>query len=294
MTILQLKYFHSVYKCLNMTHAANQLYVSQPSVSTVIQELEEEFQTKLFLRTKPLKPTQAGERLAELTEPLLREFDNISYEMHQFSMQSTPLRIGISIIAMQFMQCLLENEMDFKEESLNFLGFYGCDYLLQCILDGKLDISIIATEDIRELQAFNFYNMASFDVQFYTNKNNSLCSFNTLSPQQIQKVPMTAFSEYPMSKVEFGEMMHSLLGNSYTENIQFFSTDLKSIEYAIENEQASCILLEGLFASNPLIKAIPIETNKKINFFAVWHKDHFLKPDELNFIQKMEKLIRKF
>ena len=62
MTILQLQYFQAVYEYRNMTRAANALYVSQPSVSTAIQELEDEFSVKLFLRTKPLQPTQAGQR----------------------------------------------------------------------------------------------------------------------------------------------------------------------------------------------------------------------------------------
>ena len=61
MTILQLQYFQAVYEYRNMTRAANALYVSQPSVSTAIQELEDEFSVKLFLRTKPLQPTQAGQ-----------------------------------------------------------------------------------------------------------------------------------------------------------------------------------------------------------------------------------------
>ena len=43
MTILQLQYFQAVYEYRNMTRAANALYVSQPSVSTAIQELEDEF-----------------------------------------------------------------------------------------------------------------------------------------------------------------------------------------------------------------------------------------------------------
>ena len=54
MTILQLKYFEAVYAARSMTRAAERLYVSQPSVSTAIKELEEEIGAQLFLRTNPL------------------------------------------------------------------------------------------------------------------------------------------------------------------------------------------------------------------------------------------------
>ncbi len=290
MTILQLKYFQTVYQCQNITHAANQLYVSQPTVSAVIQDLEEEFQTKLFLRTKPLQPTEAGRRLALLVEPLLKNFDHIAREMRQFGSQNTSLRVGISVIIQQLIRYLYGSDDISKQMgSLDFLGFYGCDYLCQCILDSRLDLAIVATEDIKDMQEFNFYNLTSFDVQLYTHKDNSLCSFNTLDPQQIQNIPLVAFTEYPMNKVEFGKMMNTLLNHSSTENVQFFSTDLRSIEYAIETGQASCVLLEGLFLSNPQIRTIPLETNKKIHFLAIWRKDHFLQPNELAFIQTFEK-----
>ncbi|HJC47637.1 MAG TPA: LysR family transcriptional regulator [Candidatus Lachnoclostridium pullistercoris] len=289
MTILQLKYFQTVYQCLNMTRAANLLYVSQPSVSAVIQELEEEFQTKLFLRTKPLQPTQAGRQLALLVEPLLKNFDDIAHEMRQFGSQNTPLRIGVSVISQQLMQYMFGRDLDYQTDALDFLGFYGCDYLFQCIHDSRLDLAIVATADVKELQAFNYYNLAAFGVRFYTNKKNPLCSFSTLDPQQLQNTPLAAFTEYPMSKMEFGELMNTLLGNSYTDNVQFFSTDLRSIEQAIESGRVSCVLLEGLFASNPQIRAISLETNKRIHFSVIWRKDHFLQQEELEFIQEFEK-----
>ena len=50
MKLQQLAYFRTAYKCENMSMASRELYVSQPSISTAIRELEHEFNTVLFIR----------------------------------------------------------------------------------------------------------------------------------------------------------------------------------------------------------------------------------------------------
>ncbi|MBR2779002.1 MAG: LysR family transcriptional regulator [Firmicutes bacterium] len=59
-----LKIFVSVYEHLNMTAAAEELFISQPSVSQVIREMEKYYQVRLFERyPKSLYPTAEGELL---------------------------------------------------------------------------------------------------------------------------------------------------------------------------------------------------------------------------------------
>ena len=53
-----LKIYMSVYENLNMTAAAEALFISQPSVSQVIRELEKYYDVRLFERyPKTLYPT---------------------------------------------------------------------------------------------------------------------------------------------------------------------------------------------------------------------------------------------
>ena len=50
MTLRHLTIFIEVYKTLNMTTAAKNLYMTQPSVSQAIKELEQFYNTALFER----------------------------------------------------------------------------------------------------------------------------------------------------------------------------------------------------------------------------------------------------
>lgn len=52
MTLLQLRYFQLLSRTLHYTHTAEQLHISQPSLSYAINELEKELGVKLFQKEK--------------------------------------------------------------------------------------------------------------------------------------------------------------------------------------------------------------------------------------------------
>ena len=63
MDFKELEYFSTIVKCGNLTHAARQLYVSQPTLSKFLQKLEEDLGLVLFQRgSRRLKLTYAGQR----------------------------------------------------------------------------------------------------------------------------------------------------------------------------------------------------------------------------------------
>ena len=66
MTLTQLKYVDAVNRCKSFTKAAKELYVSQPTISTMIRDLEEELQIEIFHRDKKgLTLTSDGELLLQ-------------------------------------------------------------------------------------------------------------------------------------------------------------------------------------------------------------------------------------
>ena len=52
MTLAQLKYFCKTVECENISKAAKELNVSQPSVTVAIKDLETELGVSLFIREK--------------------------------------------------------------------------------------------------------------------------------------------------------------------------------------------------------------------------------------------------
>lgn len=76
MTLQQLTYLVKVAECGNITEAAEQLYISQPSLSTAISNLEKEMGVTAFNRTKKgVTVTRDGEELLSFARMLLEQAD---------------------------------------------------------------------------------------------------------------------------------------------------------------------------------------------------------------------------
>jgi DNA-binding transcriptional LysR family regulator len=78
MTLQQLIYLVTAAECGNMTEAAAKLYISQPSLSAAIRNLEEEMGVTAFSRTnKGITVTREGEELLSYARMLLEQSENM-------------------------------------------------------------------------------------------------------------------------------------------------------------------------------------------------------------------------
>ena len=91
------KIFLTVCKVGNMTHAAKELYMTQPSVSQAIVELEKNYGVRLFERLNHrLYLTAAGERLRSYAQHILNLSEQARKELADLSRAGT-VRIGASL-----------------------------------------------------------------------------------------------------------------------------------------------------------------------------------------------------
>lgn len=78
MTITQLHYVLAVAEYRNFTVAAENCFVTQPTLSMQIQKLEEELDVKIFDRTKkPIQLTEVGKKIVEQAKSIVNEADRI-------------------------------------------------------------------------------------------------------------------------------------------------------------------------------------------------------------------------
>lgn len=97
MTLRSLEVFLAVVDGGSMRAAAERLYISQPSVSGVVADLEDEYGVRLFERLgKKLCITQEGEQLAGYARRMLSLNEEIGRQM-LCAGSRTPLRIGASV-----------------------------------------------------------------------------------------------------------------------------------------------------------------------------------------------------
>ncbi len=85
MTIEQLEFLIAVAKCRQFTAAANELYISQSSLSKQISALEKELGIKLLVRnTRNFSLTPAGEEVLEKAGQIMAEYENLTQKVASF------------------------------------------------------------------------------------------------------------------------------------------------------------------------------------------------------------------
>lgn len=97
MTIRHLRIFVAVYRAENVTHAAEELHLTQPAVTRAVQELEQYYGTRLFERMyRHLSPTEAGRRLYPQAVHLLDSFDSIETGLRNWDTLGL-IRVGATV-----------------------------------------------------------------------------------------------------------------------------------------------------------------------------------------------------
>lgn len=97
MEFKQLHSFIAVVECQSFTKAAQKLYLSQPSISTHIQKLEEELHSRLIIRTtKSIEVTPRGLELYECACEIVNRWDGLL--RHWDRQAGQIIRLGASTI----------------------------------------------------------------------------------------------------------------------------------------------------------------------------------------------------
>lgn len=101
---IRLKVFQSVARNLSFTKASQELFISQPAISKHVQELEKEYNVRLFERLgNKIQLTKAGQLLLDHANKILKNYQKLNYDMNALQQYTTgELRIGASTTISQY------------------------------------------------------------------------------------------------------------------------------------------------------------------------------------------------
>lgn len=144
MNFLNLQYFLVAAEELNITRAAERLYISQQSLSNHILRLEKQYGVELFNRTPSLSLTYAGTRLVKMAARILDLEKQILNEMEDINNQRKgKLTIGISHTRGRvFLPNILPAYKELFPGIEIFLVEGNSDELEEKILHGQIDLII--------------------------------------------------------------------------------------------------------------------------------------------------------
>jgi DNA-binding transcriptional LysR family regulator len=290
MNIMQIQCFEEVYLQRSMTKAAAKLFISQPAISSAIKELEQEYNVTLFLRTKPLRPTEEGISFHKTASKLLRHYYEADREFHAINEIGSAIRLGVSTSVQALLQTYPESSAIYSQEHYASLGFYNVVYIEKALLNHELDFALMPSIGRPNDSRFRTYPVLKTAVSLYTGENREIASKQSITGDEVLDEPLVVFAEQPMTESEYADMVKDLTGCIHPAKISFTTSSLDNIRFAVQKGNSSVLLMKGLFPGVPGIREIPISGSPEIFISFYMTEDHRMKTSELRMIQKFKKM----
>ena len=149
MNVRQALYIRTIAEEKGVTAAAKKLHISQPSLSQMLRQIEEEAGTPLFERgTQVFHPTYAGERYLHAEEVILNTNEILENELREIRGEERGrLRLGISVQrSIQLLPKVLPEFTRLYPKVEFRLHEAGSAYLEQMVQSGQVDLALASVE----------------------------------------------------------------------------------------------------------------------------------------------------
>ncbi|MBR3932500.1 MAG: LysR family transcriptional regulator [Clostridia bacterium] len=274
MNINQLQYFKCVYMYRSVSKAAEELHISQPSVSNSIKDLEEEFGVKLFNRFHGgMEPTVHGDTLFALSKDILSKLEQTKHIMSELGRENKIIRLGIPpMIGSLFLPPVLKSMAVVFPDIKLHITESGREELLKKLNDGLVDIAFIPHNENLNLNLC-VKHVAKFEIAFCVSEKNKLSEKSTVSAKDLSDVPLVLFDDtfFQTEKIKSWFSVSNVKPDIILQTGQ-----LSTIKSLISKNIASGFLFKEMSVLNDGIKFIPTCSKIYADISLVWKKDSYL------------------
>ena len=227
MTLQQLTYLVTVAECGNITEAAEKLFISQPSLSAAIMNLEKEMGVTAFVRSnKGVVATREGEELLSFARMLLEQADIM--KEHFGSGQKRAPKFSVSCQHYSFaVNAFVDvvNQYDVDEYSF-ILRETQTGEIIDDVANGKSELGILYLSEFNEevLSKLIKKNDLLFEELFVAQphvficKDHPLAHRESLTVEELKPYPYLVFEQGERNSFYFAEEFLSML--DLPKNIQ--------------------------------------------------------------------------
>ena len=187
----RLKVFYTAARQASFSKAAEELFISQPAISKHIRALEQQFQTKLFVRQgNKVALTAEGKVLYKYATEIFALYKKLQFEMDQMrERNSGQIRLGASTTLTQYVLPPILHQFrktypDIKLEVLN----ENTQLIETALLQKEIDLGIIeGRSKKRELKYTPFLRD---ELVLVTKKGHPLAKKGEISIDELTKIPL--------------------------------------------------------------------------------------------------------
>ena len=196
MDIRTLRYFVEVVRQQSFTRAAEKLYVTQPTISKMLKNLEDELNCTLLIRDgRKLLMTDTGQVVFERGLAILDEFRQLEAELSDINhLNKGVLRLGIPpMVGMLMAGPIGLFRQRYPGVELKISEFGGLT-VQQAVMNGELDLAMTALP-VEEESALTTLPLFSHPLCVLVPRSGEWLELTSVSPTQLAAHPLLIYNE---------------------------------------------------------------------------------------------------
>ena len=214
MTLQQLKYVIAVANANSMNEAARQLYISQPSLSGSIRELEEEIGTELFWRTnRGIQITPEGLHFLGYARQVVEQFELL--EDHYVYKREQKKKFGVSMQHYSFaVKAFVELVRQYGMDEYEFaVRETRTGEVIQDVREFRSELGILYLNDFNRKVLTKLFGESGLEftplfpcrIFVYLWRGNPLAEQKLITMEQLREYPCLSFEQGELNSFYFAE-----------------------------------------------------------------------------------------
>ncbi len=298
MTVQQLKYIIKIVECNSITEAAKQLFISQPSLSAALKEVETEFGIEIFHRTSKGIALSADGReflsyarqIIEQTQLLEQRYKNKKPSKQLCSVSTQHYSFAVTA----FVNLIASLDVDEYEFTLRETRTYE---IIDDVANFRSEVGILYISEFNEKvlkkllkeNHLTFTPLFEADPHIFISAAHPLASRKTVSLEDLDNYPFLAFEQGTYNSFYFSEEILSTALHKKTiyvsDRATLFNLLIGLNGYTI----CTGVLNSDLNGDN--IISVRLQTLEKMKIGLIFNKKTPLSKMALHYIKELKKLI---
>lgn len=194
-----LQCFVTLVKTQSFTRTAEQLYLTQPTISKILQQLEQQLQVQLLVkpehgRKRQVELTEIGQRIYQHALELLQAEQNIFLEIENYQQLKTgTLKLGVPPLGSQLLTtALFDYHQQWPEIELSFLEV-GSKGIEQALLNNELDVGVLLHPF--DQQIFNSIELCDYPLMVLLRRDAAWATRKKIHLEELQHQSFLMFPE---------------------------------------------------------------------------------------------------
>lgn len=283
MTLNQLEYFCAVCRYHSITRAAESLFVSQPTISTSIRNLEKEFHLRLFTHGQNrITLTNDGSLFYKKAEYILHRAHEMYTDFSDKDTNKAPLRIGITSTPSALL--LPSLAMEFEEKYGIPVKLMECSsmHARELVDNDELDVAI-ANLDFYNLDNYDYHTVIEDTYVYCVDKNHHLAKEPSVSFETLKEEPIILLNT---DSVQSHTVITGFRSEGATPHIKMYCSQLTTVLNCLSAGNCGAFLYSAMTLPENIVK-IPVEPRISNQFGLLWKKGVFITDHLGKFIQYM-------